>query len=140
MAKAGKKHTHRTTKPPLPSAMEVERLRPLAKRFREEYERNAAEAADMAKAREAIDRALKPASVPTPAPTPTFIAPKTWLYKEVECLREQSAIYIGISKADMVRVLDKRMQAAVRAGLVRRSWGVRYIANYVKKCGAWPVR
>ena len=162
MAKAEKKHTRRAMKPPLPveqqeaeaeadserlrSEAEAERLRPFAKQFREEYERAAAEAAEMVKAREAIKRALKPAPAPSattpaaPAPSaPTTIAPLRWVEDEVKLLKAQGVAYAGIGKHKLARELKERMQAAKRAGRVDKSWSVGHMANELSERGLWPV-
>ena len=144
LAKAEKKHTHRATKPPLPDEQqkaEVERLRPFAKRSREEYERAAAEAAEMVKAREAVDRALRPApapAAPTP-PAPTPLPPLKWVDEETKRLKAQRVIYTGMGKAELARILEGQMRTAVTAGLVRRAWTARYIANQLSNWSLWPI-
>jgi hypothetical protein len=165
MAKAGKKHTHRATKPPLPDEQQeaeaeakaevkatVEKLRPFTKRFREDYERAAAEASEVEKEREAIDRMIKPPPAapaptpapapPAPAPTPTpiiSIAPLKWVYEEVALLKVQGVAYAGIGKYDLAGKLVGRMQAAVKAGRVDKLWSVGHMANELGDRGLWPV-
>jgi hypothetical protein len=156
MAKAGKKHTHRATKPPLPDEQQeaeakttAERLRPFTKQLREDYERTAAEAAEMVKAREAVDRMIRPtpaaptpaapAPAPTPTPAPATIAPLKWVEEEIQHLKAQGVIYAGIGKHKLARELEERMQAAKRAGRVDKSWSVGHMANELSERGLWPV-
>jgi len=152
MAKAEKKHTRRATKPPLPDEQQeakakatAERLRPFAKQLLEDYERTAAEASEVEKEREAVNRMIKPppapaAPAPTPAaPAPTQLAPLKWLYEEVELLKAQGVIYAGIGKHKLARELEERMQAAKRAGRVDKSWSVGHMANELSERGLWPV-
>jgi hypothetical protein len=158
MAKAGKKHTHRAPKPPLPDEQQkaeaeakakvkatAEKLRPFMKRLREDYERTAAEAAEMVKARKAVNRMIWPPPIPAaPAPTPaapasTQLRPLKWITEEAERLKAQRVIYKGMGKAEFARILEGQMRTAVTAGLVRRSWSVRYIANQLSNWGLWPI-